>query len=986
MEIILERGLEHQQNAVVAIANVFEGVSIRQPTIAYQNPIFDYRDIHIAENISYLQKKIREECQHNINSDDGKYLNIDIKMETGTGKTYVYTHTMYELHKKYGFNKFILAVPSLPIKAGAKQFIEDVYVRHHFADVCGYNCEIELGVLESPKKKKKGFQAMPAAIRDFVTGSCQNTNKIYVLLVNMQLLTNGKMLTRDDYDYLVEGFYRPFDALKATKPIVIIDEPHRFDRSQKAYKTIVQELHPQMIIRYGATFPETAIGRGRKKVYVKDYNNLIYELNACESFNRNLIKGVAKEHFEPISGKQEKVKILSIDSKISASFQISKQGSSSKVFTLNSGDSLSIIDSVFEGLYITAIGKNYIELSNGQIKYKGEEFNTDIYSSSYQEQMLKLAIQRHFETERQNFSGRKFKIKTLALFFIDDIASYRKLNKGKKPYLKEIFERLLSEKLTELINTLPDEENEYREYLKASLANISSCHAGYFSQDNSDSDESIAKEVNDILRNKKGLLSFTNPDGTYNVRRFLFSKWTLKEGWDNPNVFTIAKLRSSGSDNSKLQEVGRGLRLPVDENGNRISNEEFFLNYIVDFTEADFAQRLVDEINGELSEILKITNDRMNDVARARNIDSTTLFIDLLQKKYVDPQMNIIPENRSTFFAEYPEFATGINGNKITNRNNNTKASTVKIRKAVYSELKELWEAINKKYYIFYERELELQIPLILHDIFRESDTFSHVTIYSHREHVNIRDSKMTTTEDTGVEYMVDHSMAYNDFLKLINTQTSIPITVIHEQISELAKEKNITEELINEYSATQIIRKFKDWKIANTQTRFHYARSNQRIAETALTYKNGSPKEIINQGIIGTTIAEGTPSEKYLYDTIAYDSPLEKENIMKDISEVVVYGKIPRSSIAIPTITDENYSPDFMYVVKKNDGTKELNIVIETKLVQNQSSLRGIEAAKIKCAEVFFNQLTVDGYKVSFYTQLSNKKVKQIIEEVIKD
>ena len=157
-----------------------------------------------------------------------------------------------------------------------------------------------------------------------------------------------------------------------------------------------------------------------------------------------------------------------------------------------------------------------------------------------------------------------------------------------------------------------------------------------------------------------------------------------------------------------------------------------------------------------------------------------------------------------------------------------------------------------------------------------------------------------------------------------------------------------------------------------------------QPVTETALTYKDGQPREVLKQGVVGTMLIPGTPSAKYLYDTIAFDSPLEKDNIMTDITEVVVYGKIPRSSIAIPTIVDENYSPDFMYVVKKTDGTKELNIVVETKLVENQSTLRGKEDAKIKCAEIFFKQLTVDGYKVSFHTQLSNKKVKQIIDEVI--
>lgn len=981
LELILERELDHQQKAVDAIISVLDGITMVKPNLTYENPTFDRKELRLVHNLTEVQKNIRADyrgCR-----DNGDYLNLDIKMETGTGKTYVYTQTIYEMHKKFGFNKFIIAVPSLPIKAGTSQFIDDSYVKHHFSDACGYNCAIELGVLESPKKKKKGFLAMPPAVRDFVTGSCQNSNKIYVLLVNMQLLTNGNMLTRSDYDYLVEGFYRPFDALKATKPVVIIDEPHRFSRDQKAYKAIVEELCPQIIIRYGATFPDTIVRKGRNKVTFKDFNNLVYELNACDSFNLNLIKGIAKEHFEPLSKKEEKVKLLAVESKTSATFQFKKRGEETKTYTLTPGDSLSVIDSSFEGLTINAIGKNFIELVNGQVKYQGEEFNTDIYSSSYQEQMLKLAIQRHFETERQNFSGRQFKIKTLALFFIDDITSYRDSEDGKEAYLKVMFERLLLEKIEELLRTLPDSEQEYKDYLKASKADISACHAGYFSQDNSDSDEAIANEVADILHNKKGLISLRNEDGSCNTRRFLFSKWTLKEGWDNPNVFTIAKLRSSGSDNSKLQEVGRGLRLPVDENGNRISNEEFKLNYIVDFTEADFAQKLVEEINGELPETLTLSQETLDKVAKERGVDPDDLFMDLMMKKYINRNYEIRTENRDAFYADYPEFTSGVGSNKVTDVNKDKK-EIIHVRKAVYSELKELWERINHKYYLFYDVDLTDEIPQALHDILRKVGTFGNVTLYSHRDQVTTEGNAMVVMEDAGVSYSIKRPIPYNEFLKRICQQTSIPITEIHKAMCELSKEKDIPEEYINEYSVANIVSAFTDWRIEKMQTRFKYKRSAQPVTETALTYKDGTPRDVIKQGNVGTKFAEGTPSDKYLYDKIVFDSPLEKANIMTDIDEVVVYGKIPKSSVAIPTIVGENYSPDFMYVVKHKDGTKELNIIVETKLVENKSALRGIEDAKIKCAEYFFKQLTIDGYTVSFQTQLSNKKVKQIIEDII--
>lgn len=242
----------------------------------------------------------------------------------------------------------------------------------------------------------------------------------------------------------------------------------------------------------------------------------------------------------------------------------------------------------------------------------------------------------------------------------------------------------------------------------------------------------------------------------------------------------------------------------------------------------------------------------------------------------------------------------------------------------------------------------------------------------------------MAVRKNIGVSYTVRKPLAYHEFLKHICEQTSIPIRLLHQEMLILANEKEIPNDLINDYSVTNIVHAFTDWKIEHTQTRFRYIRSSQPVSGTVLTYKDGSVREIIKQGSVGTMFVEGTPSDKYLYDEIAFDSPLEKENIMTDIDEVIVYGKIPRSGISIPTVVGENYSPDFMYVVKRSDGTKELNIIVETKLVENKSTLRGTEDAKIKCAEAFFKQLTLDGYKVSFHTQLSNKKMKQIIEDTL--
>lgn len=992
MELILKNGLPHQEKGVHAVANVFSVNSFSKNKVYYANPTLELDKETLLENIKEVQKTNGIHPEYTALNGIQNYLNLDIKMETGTGKTYVHTATIFELHKQFKINKFIIVVPTLAIKAGTRQFIQDTYTKKHFKDVCGYGTEIELQVLDAAKKKK-GKQFFPSAVREFVSGSSQNQNKIYVLLVNMALLTNSKML-RDQYDSGVEDFYKPVEGIRATKPFLLIDEPHRFSKEQKTFEFITNEIQPQCIIRFGATYPTVNIGKGNTKKTIKDYHNLLYDLNACESFNQNLIKGIAKEHFEPLSKKEDKVKITAIQSKTSAKFNLIQKEGPTKSFELKKGDSLSIISEEFEGIVIDAIGSNFIELSNGQKKSQGEEFSTDIYSSSYQEQMLKLAIDRHFETERINFD-RKFKIKTLALFFIDDIYSYRQDEKsGKETYLKNTFEKLLLDKINQVIPTLNKHtEKEYIAFLEASKQDINNsrinnvlpkAHLGYFAQDNSSSDEEIAIQVNKILYKKKNLLSIKNDDGTYNVSRFLFSKWTLKEGWDNPNVFTITKLRSSGSESSKIQEVGRGLRLPVDELGNRISNEEFKLNYIIDFTEADFTDRLVKEINDELPKGFVITEEKLNEVAKKLEQDPDDLFIDLISKKYIDRKYNINIENQSQFFEEYPDFVMGLNGNKVVDRNTK-KDKKIKIRPAVYNELKTLWEAINQKYVLFYDKiEEDNYLKEELVKLF-ENNLFTDVIITSKRQVIQTTDdNQMMANEDSGVQYTISRPLPYSEFLKRINKQTNIPIKLIHDALISYAEKHSIDNDKINEFSAANFVSRFNYWKINNLQGRFSYSKSNIKLNGTKLSFPNGQPKEEITQGVIGTKFIEGTPVEKYLYDTYAYDSPLEKDNIQAVIDEVVVYGKIPRSSISIPTIIGQSYSPDFMYVVKKADGSKTLNIVVETKDVENQSALRKIEEVKINCAKEFFKQLTIDGYTVEFHEQLNNKKIKQIVDEVL--
>lgn len=550
----------------------------------------------------------------------------------------------------------------------------------------------------------------------------------------------------------------------------------------------------------------------------------------------------------------------------------------------------------------------------------------------------------------------------------------------------EAFERLLKEKLVATIKDLDESEAEYREYLEASLNHIDECHGGYFAQDNSSSDEDIANEVNDILNGKKHLLAFIDKDGKYILRRFLFSKWTLKEGWDNPNVFTIAKLRSSGSETSKLQEVGRGLRLPVDECGNRISNQEFMLNYIVDFTEADFANKLVEQINSEVPGTTSVSLEQIKLVAEKMGKEDSLLLAELLMKKYVDSTFAIVPQNRVQFFEEYPLFKSGLDASKIKDRNK-TSEKPIGIRKARFDEIKELWKILNQRYTIWYDDNIDADLEKGLSEILEAPSIFSEQVITSHRDIVRSNGVQMRTETGSGVQYSIASSLPYGIFLKRISSATNIPASMIHKSICNYVKRHgSIDDKYFNEQTVAEIIKGFSDWKMVTLQGRFNYKKTHGEPEATALTHNDGSVRESIAQGRIGVKIEEGIPMEKYLYDTKAYDSSLELKNINTSIDEVIVYGKIPRNSIAIPTITGESYSPDFMYVVKKDNGEKELNIVVETKGVENKSTLRGIEEAKIKCAEVFFKNLSAQGYNVYFRTQLNNKKILQIVKEVLQE
>lgn len=372
-------------------------------------------------------------------------------------------------------------------------------------------------------------------------------------------------------------------------------------------------------------------------------------------------------------------------------------------------------------------------------------------------------------------------------------------------------------------------------------------------------------------------------------------------------------------------------------------------------------------------------------MAKKLGITSDDLFDELYCKHYIDRHNNIKSETRDSFFAEYPDFAVGLSNGKIRDRNKE-KPKPVGIRKTVYNEIKELWETINHRYLLFYDNDLNNDIEDIVLALFEKSGVFTDLVMRSERDKVRSNGTEMNVVRETGVQYVMQKTIPYSVFLKRISNTTNLPIKVLHLALCKYAKKHGMEfTSRMNENSVAGFCSEFVAWKNENLQGRFKYERSKAPLGATALTYADGTVRNEISQGRIGTKLVPGTPSDKYLYDVYAYDSSLEKDNITADIEDVIVYGKIPRSSIAIPTITGGMYSPDFMYVVKHTNGDKELNIVVETKDVENKTDIRGTEKAKIDCARVFFDMLTADGYTVHFRDQLGNKQMAQIISEVMR-
>ncbi len=979
-----EKNLAHQENAVKSTLAVFDGLQVHaMPQIDSNliNPV--YNNIVKGGNVLMNDIKPFGKYYNNIsarqqensisNKPNNKSNIIDIMMETGTGKTYTYTKTIFELNKNYGIFKFIVVVPTLSIKAGTIDFLKSNSSREHFKEQ--YGKTFHLHIVESLKNGKNKKSFIPPAVISFVNAGNFEKNSIQIMIINAGMINSETMQKSFDKG-LFDKYTIPFDAIGAIKPMMIIDEPHKFGTSTKTWENI-QKMKPQFILRYGATFPDKELKQKNpltnkiETTYTKDYQNLIYTLTAVNAFNNNLVKGIIGHITEFESGKNAVVKLIDSDG-TEATFQLNDE----KPVTLTKKESLKKIHSEMSDLGIENLNKSTVVLTNGLEMKKGDKINPYSYAEKLQETMIQKAIKHHFEIEKSLLT-REVKIKPLTLFFIDNIEEYRNAN----GYIRKTVEQYIELEIKELLKT--EKDTFYKAYLEKTLLNLSITHAGYFSKDNTEKDEAIEKEINEILHDKQAILDLENP------RRFVFSKWTLREGWDNPNVFQICKLRSSGSEISKLQEVGRGLRLPVNEYGNRVKDEQFYLNYFVDFTESDFIDKLVNEINQKSGAVsidetpTSLTDNMLKQIVEKYEFadENTLLHKLIIEDKVIDFSRKFLQGGFDFIKTNFSQIFEGVNSNKVRKATDPKKKIVVRTEK--YQELKDLWEKLNEKVILEYKFANEANFKTLFTDFLKaQKGNFIVDGVNEKIAKVEIKDNKASVSEPESVygrRAAIISTMKYSDFLKELAKMLNINIKTLHQSIIDSKTDINT---FLNTTTLRIIKQSFDHYLMANAIDKFslEYKKVSNNIHPTKLTDEEGNVLKEISASDIGILFSDEKVDSKYFFEELYFDSDLEKTNMKTDITEVIVFTKIPKNSIKIPVAGGKSYSPDFAYVLKFKDGEQKLYFIVEAKNVVGEQELREEEKHKIKYAEKFFNGKV----KIEFKTQFSKNKIIDLIKELL--
>ena len=904
-------------------------------------------------------------------------LNIDILMETGTGKTFTYLNLIFEINKIYKQNKFIIFVPRKAILESVKQNIK--LTKDYFYNQ--YKKHLKTYVYSDIK-------SLSAIVNHYI----KNKEELSVLiLTNSSIDKSANILNRNS-----ESLFNTqsiFENIAELKPISIIDEPHLL--KGEAFSKYFNKIKT-LYFRFGATFPKDS-----------DFSlsNVAYCLDSISAFRNYLVKQI---RVHTIGRDNQSPFLLSTNTKIKQAIFSYFNSGIEKQTKIYIGEDLGKLDLRFKGISLNKISQDKVYLSNGEIIEKQKTYkleNNEITN------LLNKAIDLHFEKEEKLF---KDNIKALSLFFIPNIEDFR----GEKPFIKEEFERLYKQKRAKILKQ--DLSKEYRDYLEKDFDKDFNLkvHEGYFSGDIKNKEDREADGVKMILEEKEKLLSFDYP------LRFIFSVWALQEGWDNPNIFTLTKIASSSSDTSRHQQVGRGLRICVNNEGKRINhkylnyndNEFFDINYLdmlISGEERGFIEGLQREIieasftlGGDILDRDSLIKLGLNQ----REVGRFTMTLEDLgliefdedndNYKIVSSIYDGIAENETIKNLLKDKFYRILEAFKEpTNKhsqiiNSNKKEEKIKIKKNLAKEFKELWQTINKRAILTYNN---INKDILLKEITKRfnNEKIEKEKIIYEKKVYDTKHNKIITEEVKSFA-IKDYSkiLKIEDLILDFSNDEGIPIKFLIEIYNNLNKENFINSPKKAFETLKYIIKEelHKNLLLSVSYDFCENSFSNSSFINgyDILYNKDGTPKEDIEKFKLGRYITKDKkPSENYLYEKAVWDSKIEEEVILEenrliDDKTLEVFAKLPKFKIPTPY---KDYEPDFAYLLK-NKNNQKIFFVCETKGYDKESDIPEDEMQKINYAKKFFeclnNNLKREDIKVIYRTRINKENLIEVIQKAM--
>ncbi|GAA8909307.1 type III restriction-modification system endonuclease [Helicobacter pylori] len=965
MKIKFKR-LDYQEQCRDQILGVFKGVYFEEPENDIQriaNPVFEIGAIKdlLLENIENLRSK-QKITQGSVGIE--KSLNCDILMETGTGKTFCFLECVYALHKNYHLSKFIVLVPSNAIKLGVLKSVE---ITREF-----FKSEYSNTHLESYEDVER-----------FILAS---NHKCCVLVMTFSAFNKEKNTINQsclENTNLFNGAKSYMQALASICPVVIMDEPHRFlgDKTKK----YLEQLNALLTLRFGATFKD-------------DYNNLIYALDSKKAFDCALVKsisvasvGESQEYFLELKEANKKQN--------EATINYTNLDNKTKSVKVKTHDNLGVVTqiSTLEDYIVEKITKTEIRFLNGFNLLLDQKEPFSHLLEGEQEVMLKEAIKSHFEREEGLF---KKGIKALCMVFISGVNSY--LSENEKPAkLAFLFEKLYQQKLEEVLKK-PLDEN-YRAYLERTKDAIYKVHGGYFAKSKKESDE--AQVIALILKEKEKLLSFDSD------LRFIFSQWALQEGWDNPNVMTICKLAPSHSNITKLQQIGRGLRLAVNDKGERITKEHADFDFvnelvvIVPQVEGDFVGAIQQEISkhslikqafsGEELEKSGMVKkgyygalfEKLEGLGFGEKTDDENFKLTLNQNEFLKkaPELENLKDETYLDFEKLKDFLKDrLVGHFRVRNKNERKTEKIKINKENFKKFETLWAGLNHQARISYAIDSESLIEEIVKKInasFKVSSKSVLVTMHKKVETMGNNATKKEFERESACVWSL------HEFISALSNKVKLSFKSV-AKVLENIDENKFNEIKKNEQEGLKRLEElFLEAIYQNIKDKISYQMRETTIKNRkndAFYDEKGEIREFLD-GSLGADkyeIKNSSTQEKCLYENfMQVDSEIEKDTIEEsNDTKIIVFGKLPR--VKIPIGLNQTYSPDFGYVVENND--KKVLLVVETKGVDKKSELRPEEERKISTAKKFFEALKKQGVNIEYQTKLNKDQLSALINEVL--